>query len=320
MVPDTASEPQSPAVPGVTPVPAPAPDIDSVAVRRDKYRRRIDISKLFGAFLGAGLTLFTAVKLSEGGLESPLARWTGVLFLTAVFASAVLLFFSFGKVQWQLDLIGRYLAEDKSSPRSLTLTMTMSEASQRLSDLKATLHEAWPPRAHAQFVASFVAGATSAVLLLVYVWLPVLPGGTAKDNRGESVKPQVIATNLGSIASVHFDKDRSVVPPEAAEVVRAIARRVSPVAEECLHVSGYSDSDGSGNYNVTLSQLRTEAIRTILSDEQFPSSRVVSVAYGETRPQAVGESASAKAQNRRVDIEVVPCSAVAQPSGENRGQ
>lgn len=74
-----------------------------------------------------------------------------------------------------------------------------------------------------------------------------------------------------------------------------------------ISVAGYADSQGAAVYNQVLSRLRAQAVVAyLLQDCGIPVGRIVAPgAMGETNPVASNESASGRAENRRVDVKLL---------------
>ena len=71
-------------------------------------------------------------------------------------------------------------------------------------------------------------------------------------------------------------------------------------------MNGHTDSDGSDQYNEELSSRRANAVAQYLVSQQLDSQRFSVQGLGESQPIASNASASGKAQNRRVEIQIVP--------------
>ena len=87
----------------------------------------------------------------------------------------------------------------------------------------------------------------------------------------------------------------------AALRIRA-GRRRRPLAQ----ANGHTDSDGSDEHNEELSSRRANSVAEYLVSQQLDSRRFSVQGFGETQPIASNASASGKAQNRRVEIQIVP--------------
>jgi outer membrane protein OmpA-like peptidoglycan-associated protein len=103
--------------------------------------------------------------------------------------------------------------------------------------------------------------------------------------------------------SIYFAVNKSIVQTgmrsRLTEIAGALARSGS---DSRILIEGHTDSDGSNEYNLELSSLRAEAVRSVLVAGGVSPDRIETRGYGETRPIAPNTSASGKAQNRRVEI------------------
>ncbi|WP_350563825.1 OmpA family protein, partial [Psychrobacter sp. CAL346-MNA-CIBAN-0220] len=55
-----------------------------------------------------------------------------------------------------------------------------------------------------------------------------------------------------------------------------------------------------------LSQQRAQSVKNYLVNQQIMAERISTTGYGETRPISSNDSANGRAQNRRVEIQIVP--------------
>jgi outer membrane protein OmpA-like peptidoglycan-associated protein len=69
-----------------------------------------------------------------------------------------------------------------------------------------------------------------------------------------------------------------------------------------LIIEGHADSQGEDAYNLTLSQKRTDAVKTYLMSKGIMESRLTGIGYGETKPIADNNTAEGRAKNRRVEL------------------
>ncbi len=76
--------------------------------------------------------------------------------------------------------------------------------------------------------------------------------------------------------------------------------------EQTITVYGYTDSVGTRDNNVTLSQMRAQAVRDYLISQGLPSDLVAAQGKGPDEPAADNTSVEGRAQNRRVEIVVQP--------------
>jgi len=69
-----------------------------------------------------------------------------------------------------------------------------------------------------------------------------------------------------------------------------------------LSIEGHADSQGADDYNLNLSQKRTESVKVYLMGKGIMESRLTAIGYGETRPIADNKTAIGRAKNRRVEL------------------
>ena len=67
-------------------------------------------------------------------------------------------------------------------------------------------------------------------------------------------------------------------------------------------INGYTDSTGSADYNIDLSQRRAQAVASYLESKGVKAKNLTVKGYGATNFVATNDTAEGRAQNRRVDI------------------
>jgi outer membrane protein OmpA-like peptidoglycan-associated protein len=102
--------------------------------------------------------------------------------------------------------------------------------------------------------------------------------------------------------NIYFDVNKSNVKPSMQARLTEIARALATVPNQRVLVEGHTDSDGTSEYNLKLSALRAQSVRSALVGGGVSPDRVEAQGYGETRPVAPNTTAAGKAQNRRVEL------------------
>jgi outer membrane protein OmpA-like peptidoglycan-associated protein len=69
-----------------------------------------------------------------------------------------------------------------------------------------------------------------------------------------------------------------------------------------LDVEGHTDSVGSDDYNMQLSQHRAEAVRNYFIEQGVPQDAIVAHGFGKTQPVASNDTPEGRQQNRRVEL------------------
>ncbi len=90
--------------------------------------------------------------------------------------------------------------------------------------------------------------------------------------------------------------------------LRAVAQNLQQYPNSTVEVIGHTDNVGEADYNLSLSRQRASAVASVLMSDGVPSSRIVTLGYGEDRPVASNLDAAGRQQNRRVDIIIRPTS------------
>jgi outer membrane protein OmpA-like peptidoglycan-associated protein len=113
-----------------------------------------------------------------------------------------------------------------------------------------------------------------------------------------------LVVTLGS-NSIRFDFDKSDIKPQYREILSRIAGVLMSVEGYSISVYGYTDDIGTADYNQKLSGRRAQAVRDYLAESGVDPKIITSKGYGKSDPRAPGDSASAHATNRRVEIGIV---------------
>lgn len=111
---------------------------------------------------------------------------------------------------------------------------------------------------------------------------------------------------LSMPSNITFDTNSSTVKSEFHSVIGAVAQVLSEYDKTYIDIAGHTDSQGSDSYNQSLSEQRAMSVGNLLLNRGVSNARVVALGHGESQPVADNTSASGRAQNRRVDLKVVP--------------
>jgi outer membrane protein OmpA-like peptidoglycan-associated protein len=105
-------------------------------------------------------------------------------------------------------------------------------------------------------------------------------------------------------SGILFDYDSATVKPAARDNLRNLAASLQKYPDTNVMLVGHTDADGADEYNQGLSQRRAAAAAAVLSSQGVPGSRIDATGRGEVEPIASNDSASGKAQNRRVEVAI----------------
>jgi outer membrane protein OmpA-like peptidoglycan-associated protein len=124
--------------------------------------------------------------------------------------------------------------------------------------------------------------------------------GVSVTRNGEN-----IILNLPS--NVTFDVDKDQVTPQFQPVLNSVALVMKKYNQTLLDVTGHTDSTGSDDYNLDLSNRRALSVANYLSQVgQIDGRRFAVAGFGEQRPIASNASTQGRTANRRVEIQITP--------------
>ena len=123
---------------------------------------------------------------------------------------------------------------------------------------------------------------------------PDTPLGAVVDTNG---CPYTIAT----LSDVHFEFDSARLTSAAKSILNQAASAVN-AAPGNVSVEGHTDSTGSDEYNLGLSQRRAQSVVDYLVSQGVDRSKMTAKGFGESKPKTTNATREGRAQNRRVEI------------------
>lgn len=102
--------------------------------------------------------------------------------------------------------------------------------------------------------------------------------------------------------SIYFDLDKYEVKDEYKDLVAAHAKYLVANRGFKVLLQGNTDERGSREYNLSLGQKRSDAVKRSLVLLGAKEDQVESVSLGEEKPKNAGHDESAWSENRRADI------------------
>jgi len=141
--------------------------------------------------------------------------------------------------------------------------------------------------------------------------------GSYMDRQEREIRERTAGTDVEVIrqgddlilsmpSGITFDTDSSTVQPQFRPTLDKVADVLDRYNQTYVDVYGHTDSTGSDAYNQALSERRADAVASYLSMRGVESARLEALGYGETQPIASNDTVEGRAQNRRVEIKVVP--------------
>ena len=106
--------------------------------------------------------------------------------------------------------------------------------------------------------------------------------------------------------NVTFDSSSANLKPAGANTLTGVAMVLKEYNKTAVNVLGFTDSTGSQDLNMRLSQQRAESVASALITQGVAANRIRTTGMGPANPIASNSTAEGKAQNRRVEITLSP--------------
>ena len=107
-----------------------------------------------------------------------------------------------------------------------------------------------------------------------------------------------------NISDVLFDFNKYTLKPGAREKMAKVSGILLAYPGLKIQLEGHTDSVGSDEYNLKLSQQRADAVRTYLISQGVPAETVTATGLGKADPVASNDNAAGRQKNRRVEMVV----------------
>lgn len=109
------------------------------------------------------------------------------------------------------------------------------------------------------------------------------------------------------LRGIQFPVGQATLSPDNYTLLSKVQRAISEFGQPMITVEGHTDSTGSEQTNLELSQNRAEAVKTYLvANKTLPMSHIQATGYGPNRPLAPNTTPESRAMNRRIDILITP--------------
>lgn len=108
-----------------------------------------------------------------------------------------------------------------------------------------------------------------------------------------------------ALKNIFFDHNKSTLKSESYKELNRLVKVMKDFPLILVEIAGHTDNVGSENYNLNLSQGRAQSVVNYLVKQGIERRQFKAQGYGESTPVASNETASGKAQNRRVEFKVL---------------
>ena len=141
-----------------------------------------------------------------------------------------------------------------------------------------------------------------------------------KDLKGEIEKGEIKVTQIQNKLSVNlvekvlFDSGKAEVKAQGKDVLQKVGKILKGVQDKEIRIEGYTDDVPIGgalrqrfptNWELS-TQRATNVLRFLQEDAGVDGERLSAVGYGQFRPIADNKTPEGRAENRRIEIVLIP--------------
>lgn len=135
--------------------------------------------------------------------------------------------------------------------------------------------------------------------------------GKKMDKQAEEIKNEVAGAKVERVdegivvefnSAVLFGFDQSSLTAKSQSTLDDLITILNKYPDTNLEIQGHTDSRGTDEYNLGLSQKRATAASGYLDTHGIASSRMKTVGMGESYPKYDNNTVDGQAQNRRVEF------------------
>ena len=125
-------------------------------------------------------------------------------------------------------------------------------------------------------------------------------------NTGIDVRRDGDNITLNLPDGITFDFNQSTLKPQFYSALNGVASTLGEYNQTMIEVVGHTDSIGSDAVNQRLSEQRASSVAAYLTAQGVQRERIETLGAGKKYPIADNSTEAGRAQNRRVEIRVVP--------------
>ena len=131
-----------------------------------------------------------------------------------------------------------------------------------------------------------------------------LPGANNDPNNTQDISLAGLSdsSNLLSQRVIYFDYDKAAIRPEYLVLINTHAKLLAKYPNLKMRLEGHADERGSREYNVALSEARSQSVKNIMVAQGPSDNQIRTIGFGEEIPIVRGHNTKSWQKNRRVEI------------------
>lgn len=122
---------------------------------------------------------------------------------------------------------------------------------------------------------------------------------------GNAIGERLIREKRVIAYGIHFDSDSAKLKPQSEPALNEILEALKKNPSVKVRIEGHTDSTNTDQYNLSLSQKRSQSVAAWLAAHGVSPARLTPRGLGEAKPVADNLSPQGRALNRRVEIAVL---------------
>lgn len=141
--------------------------------------------------------------------------------------------------------------------------------------------------------------------------------GRYQDNQERALRERMAGTGVDVVRqgdnitldmpeAITFAFNSSTLNQRSYAVLDRVADTLREYDQTLIEVAGHTDSIGSEAYNQRLSEQRAQSVANYLISRGISGQRLMVFGAGEMHPVASNETEAGRAENRRVELTIVP--------------
>jgi len=107
-------------------------------------------------------------------------------------------------------------------------------------------------------------------------------------------------------AGLTFPINSYEIQPQFYGTLNQVAQTLAAYPSTIVDIYGHTDPSGGDRINIPLSQNRAQSVAGYLTQQGVNPARIATQGFGSSRPIADNSTEAGRAQNRRVEIRIVP--------------
>lgn len=126
------------------------------------------------------------------------------------------------------------------------------------------------------------------------------------QGTGVSVTRQGDRIVLNMPSNITFPTDGDRIRPDFYPVLDSVGIVLRKYNNSVVEIAGHTDAQGSAGYNQGLSERRAQSVADYLTDQGINPRRFDVEGFGKTQPVAENATEEGRAENRRVEVTIIP--------------